>query len=98
MHLADPAALFVNGTDFARHHKAGTPQPVRTGVVQAVFLPEGIEPFFRGDQLFVQFFAPCRVRKVPRADDIDTFAPCPEVQIFGDTFPAGGAGIFGMNM
>ena len=62
MHLAHPAVLLVNGTDFPGNDKTGR-------IRQATILMQRIKPILSRGKGCFQLLPPCRMGKISCADD-----------------------------
>ena len=66
----------------------------RGGIFETEFLPQDVQPFLCGTKLLLEFLPPGRVGKIPGAEQPDSLAAGPEIQMFGGAVPAGCAAVF----
>ena len=96
--------LLVDGRDLDREHEpnrstaapARRRQPFLDGPFQIGTQAE--QPRLRGHELFLQLGPPRRMGEVPRGDDADALLAGPDGQMLKVAVPAGGAGVFGMDV
>ena len=95
VYLAGAPVPLIDGADLPGHQeKGGLSRPAG----QAVPVLQPVQSLPGLLQHFLQFFPPDRVGEVPGAHKAQALAPGPQVQVRGVAIPAGGPGVFGMDM
>ena len=95
--LPRSAVFLIDGTDLPRGHKARL--DLRGSVLPKTdVLPQRIEPLLRRDQLLHELGPPSRVGEIPGPHQRNALPSGPEIQVFRHTVPAGGSGVFGVDM
>lgn len=98
MDLAGAAMALIDAADLPAHHKPGRLAAKGPAFRQAGFLLEGIQALLCRFQGLLEGLPPGGMGEIPGADQPQALVPGPKLQMGRVAIPAGGPGIFGVDV